>query len=299
MIRVENIAKQYGTVRALAGVDFQVQRGETFGIIGPNGAGKTTLLKILLGLVRPDRGTVRVDGVDLTSDPRGVRRLMGYVPQRAVFEEGATGIEALRFLARLRSVPEAGVVAYAAQARVEHLLDRPVGTLSGGQRQRLSLAASLLGDPPVLLLDEPTASLDPQATADFRALVERLAAEGRTMILCSHLLADVERLCHRVLVLLDGQVAAVESMTRAEAVTLHVTVTDAEAARAVIAEFGDCVVLGGSGALRAELPPGEQLRLLVKLHQAGVGVSSFETRRPTLEERFLATVANKEVSGEP
>jgi ABC-type multidrug transport system ATPase subunit len=149
-----------------------------------------------------------VDEVDLTSDPAGVRRKMGYVPQRAVFEEGATGIEALRFLARLRSIPEGVVTAYAAQAGVEHLLDRPVGTLSGGQRQRLSLAASLLGDPPVLLLDEPTASLDPQATADFRALVLRLAAEGRTMILCSHLLADVERLCDRVLVLLDGRVAA-------------------------------------------------------------------------------------------
>jgi ABC-type multidrug transport system ATPase subunit len=212
MIRVDGVSKSYGRIRALDGVSFEIPRGETFGIIGPNGAGKTTLLKILLGLVRPDRGTVSVDGVDLVRDPVAVRRTMGYVPQRAVFEDNATGAEVLRFLSRLRNVPEGHAAAHAAQAGVDDLLERRVGTLSGGQRQRLSLAAALLGDPPVLLLDEPTASLDPEATAEFRSLVQRLAAQGRTLLLCSHLLADVERLCHRALVLLDGKVAAVESM---------------------------------------------------------------------------------------
>ncbi|MFN2370793.1 MAG: ABC transporter ATP-binding protein [Candidatus Krumholzibacteriia bacterium] len=214
MIRAEALVKRYGPVHALRGVAFTVARGETFGIIGPNGAGKTTLLKVLLGLVRPDAGTVAIDGVDLAADPVRLRRAVGYVPQRDGFDEGATGREALAFLARLRGVPAAEVAARARSVGVEALLDRPVGTLSGGQRQRLSVAASLLGDPPVLLLDEPTASLDPRATAAFRALVAELAAAGRTIVLCSHLLDDVERLCSRVMVLLDGKVAAIETVDR-------------------------------------------------------------------------------------
>jgi ABC-type multidrug transport system ATPase subunit len=216
MIRVEGLVKSYGSVQAVRGVDFRVAPGETFGVIGPNGAGKSTLLKILLGLVRPDQGTVSVDGIDLFARPVEARRRMGYVPQRDGFDEGSTGRQALRFLARLRGVDPGSVGACAALVGVEQLLDRMVGTLSGGQRQRLSLAASLIGEPPVLLLDEPTASLDPRATAEFRRLVERLGKEGRTIVLCSHLLGDVERLCDRVLVLLEGKVAALESVDAME-----------------------------------------------------------------------------------
>ncbi len=215
MIRVDDLAKRYGRVEALRGVSFEIPAGETLGIIGPNGAGKTTLLKILLGLVRPDRGSVRVHDLELTREPVAVRRLIGYVPQFDGFDEAATGREALRFLARLRGAKD--IEGPAAAVGVRDLLDRVIGTLSGGQRQRVSLAAALIGDPPVLLLDEPTASLDPRANADFRDLMRRLGEEGRTLLLCSHLLADVEQLCSRVLVLLDGKVAATESIAPIQA----------------------------------------------------------------------------------
>ncbi|MDX9978455.1 MAG: ABC transporter ATP-binding protein [Lentisphaeria bacterium] len=217
MIEAAGLTKRYGQVQALRGVDFTVARGETFGIIGPNGAGKTTLLKVILGLVRPDAGRVAIDGVELSQEPVRLRRAVGYVPQRDGFDEESTGREALVFLASLRGVQAAEVVARARTVGVEELLDRRVGTLSGGQRQRLSVAAALLGDPPVMLLDEPTASLDPRATAAFRTLVADLAAAGRTIVLCSHLLDDVERLCGRVLVLLDGRVATIEEVDKAGA----------------------------------------------------------------------------------
>ena len=206
MIKATDLSKRYKTVQALDGVSFHAERGETLGVIGPNGAGKTTLIKILLGLVRPDAGKVTLGGLDLVQHPTAARRLVGYVPQRDGFESGATGRESLSFLARLRGVDKGVIQVHCQRVGVAELLDRPVGTLSGGQRQRLSLAASLLGDPPILLLDEPTASLDPRANAEFRSLVTELASEGRTILLCSHLLADVERVCHRVLVLLDGRV---------------------------------------------------------------------------------------------
>ena len=212
MIRATGLSKRYGAVQALQDVGFGVAAGETLGIIGPNGAGKTTLLKVMLGLVRPDAGQVVIAGCDLAVEPVKLRRMIGYVPQHHGFEERSSGRDSLGFLARLRGVPLDEVETRAASVGVAPLLDRPVGTLSGGQRQRLSVAAALLGDPPVLLLDEPTASLDPRATAGFRKLVISLAGEGRTIILCSHLLDDVERLCDRVLVLLDGRVATVETV---------------------------------------------------------------------------------------
>ena len=210
MIQVVGVSKRYGAVQALDAVGFAVPAGQTLGVIGPNGAGKTTLLKILLGLVRPDTGTVTIDGTTLARDPIGLRRRIGYVPQHDGFEERSTGRQALDFLARLRGVGLSEVEGCARAVGVDHLLARQVGTLSGGQRQRLSVAAALLGAPPVMLFDEPTASLDPRATASFRDLVGQMGRDGRTILLCSHLLGDVERLCDRVIMLLDGKVAAQE-----------------------------------------------------------------------------------------
>ena len=294
MIQVQGIEKRYASVIALAGVTFSVERGETLGIIGPNGAGKTTLLKILLGLVRPDKGQISVNGIDLGRDPRGVRGLIGYVPQRAVFEDMHTGWDALGWIARFRGVNTEAIAACATEAKVEHLLDRRVGTLSGGQRQRLSLAAALLGDPPVLLLDEPTASLDPEATATFRRLVERLGDEGRTILLCSHLLADVERLCDRVLVLLEGRVAAIEQTSRTEAPVLCLTVQDVAAARRAIFDFGDRVRLNEGGEIEARLDAANAAQLLGRLHAFQAGVTHLQLQRATLEDRFLATLADTE-----
>jgi ABC-type multidrug transport system ATPase subunit len=212
------------------------------------------------------------------------------VPQKDGFEERSTGREALAFLARLRGVDGAQVDEYARMVGVDELLERPVGTLSGGQRQKLSLAAALLGDPPVLLLDEPTASLDPRATAGFRKLVERLATEGRTIVLCSHLLSDVERLCHRVLILLDGRVEGVEPKRAPGPADLFVDIDNTAKARDLLTSFGaETTWMNGSGLL-ARMSGEDQVRLLALLSAAGVPIRSFETRRPSLEERFLEAV---------
>ena len=296
MIHVHDLAKRYGAVEAVRGVSFSVEAGETFGIIGPNGAGKSTILKMLLGLVRPDRGTVTVDGVDLRRDPVALRARIGYVPQRDGFDEAATGREALRFLARLRRVDPAEVETRAREVGVEDLLDRRIGTLSGGQRQRMSVAAALLGDPPVLLLDEPTASLDPRATAEFRGLVERLAEEGRTVLLCSHLLADVERLCDRVLVLLDGRVAATETLGGPVPSRLEIRVDDPGSLNGELRPFGEAVRRTPDGRVIAELSPADQVRLVLALAQGGRVIHSLETRRVSLEDRFLRAVGNENES---
>jgi ABC-type multidrug transport system ATPase subunit len=235
MIHVESLRKRYGGVTAIDGLSFDVAAGETFALIGPNGAGKTTTLKCLLGLVRPDDGRIAIGPHSLAPSEPAARASLGYVPQRVEFPTGRTAAEVLGFFAALRGLPPAAVGEALARVGMGELAARRASELSGGYVQRLSLAQALLGDPSLLVLDEPTASLDPQATWEFRSLVLELKANGKTIVLCSHLLSEVERLADRVLILVGGRAAAVESMAALRERQL-------EATRRLLAHDGDARV---------------------------------------------------------
>jgi ABC-type multidrug transport system ATPase subunit len=213
MIRVESIVKRYGAVTAVDRLSFEVEAGETFALVGPNGAGKTTALKILLGLARPDRGRVAIGPRGLPPHDAEARRDLGYVPQRADFPPARTVAEVLRFFAELRGLPPGAVERALSRVGLESHRGRLAGTLSGGYTQRLSLAQALLADPALLVLDEPTASLDPEATWEFRTLLEQLRDERKTVVLSSHLLSEVERVADRVLILHDGRQAGLARMS--------------------------------------------------------------------------------------
>jgi ABC-type multidrug transport system ATPase subunit len=212
MIRATGLAKRYGTVAAVEDLSFEVESGEVFALIGPNGAGKTTTLKILLGLTRPDSGTVSIGNPGRSPEEAGARHGLGYVPQRVEFPPMRSVREVLEFFADLRGLPRAAVARALERVGLEAYATRRACQLSGGYTQRLSLAQALLGDPALLVLDEPTASLDPEATWEFRSLIEQLHREGKTVVLSSHLLAEVERIADRVLVLLDGRKAGLTRM---------------------------------------------------------------------------------------
>jgi ABC-type multidrug transport system ATPase subunit len=212
VIEVRGVSKRYGAVTAVRELSFHVARGETFALIGPNGAGKTTTLKMLLGLVRPDTGSIAIGPDRLPPTSPRARAQLGYVPQSVEFPPGRTVSEVLAFFSDLRGLPREAVRRALSRTGLEPLAARRASELSGGYTQRLSLAQALLGDPALLVLDEPTASLDPEATWEFRSLVQSLQKEGRTILLCSHLLAEVERVAHRVLILVDGRAEAVESL---------------------------------------------------------------------------------------
>jgi len=296
MIRVEHLSKRYGPVTAVDALSFAVDAGETFALIGPNGAGKTTTLKILLGLARPDAGTVSIGPEHLPPSNPLARRSLGYVPQRVQFPAGRTVREVLDFFADLRGLePDAS---HRALERVGMLdiADRHASQLSGGYTQRLSLAQALLGDPALLVLDEPTASLDPEATWEFRSLIERLSTEGKTILLCSHLLSEVERVADRVLILVNGRCAALERIDdlrrRQVSATRMIARLDETPERAL-------QILQGCGfearaiderALSLEAANGRGLEALEALRAAGVSLRSFEQDRPTLEEIFLLAV---------
>ena len=206
MIRGRDLVVTLGGRRILDHVDFQVARGEAVALIGQNGAGKTTVLRFLLGLVR-GRGDVTIAGIDPASDPVAARRLIGYMPQTPAFlEETARG--SLSLLARLREVREPGIDALLARVGLVEHARRSVRTFSTGMKQRLSLAAALIGDPPILVLDEPTASLDLAGQRELLALLGRLRAEGRTLLMTSHRAAEIRALCDRAIVLDQGRVIA-------------------------------------------------------------------------------------------
>jgi ABC-type multidrug transport system ATPase subunit len=192
----------------LDGVGFQVRRGEAVALVGANGSGKTTVLRCLLGLV-PFTGRAQIGGHDVVREPVAARTLTGYLPQRPAFGD-MTAEEALRFLAKLRRVPVEGVLPALSRVGLERYATASARTFSGGMQQRLSLAAALLADPPVLLLDEPTASLDRAGQQSFLELAASLRDEGRTLLLASHRAGEIAQLTSRVIELHEGRPLASE-----------------------------------------------------------------------------------------
>jgi Cu-processing system ATP-binding protein len=208
MIRFEELTKSYGRQRAVRSLSFAVEAGEAVALLGPNGSGKTTTLKAAAGLIHPTSGRVWIGRPEReASDPRA-RRAISYLPQKVSFPDALTGAETLQFYRRLRGAPPARVGAALRFASLNGAADRAVGTYSGGMVQRLGLAVAVLPEAPVLLLDEPTAALDPDGLCAFYGLVERRRGEGHTLLFTSHQLGDVERLADRFLLLVEGGLAA-------------------------------------------------------------------------------------------
>jgi ABC-2 type transport system ATP-binding protein len=207
---VQGLEKSYKEVRALRGVDFDVARGSIFALLGANGAGKTTVIRILSTLLKPDAGTATVAGFDLATHPAKVRESISLTGQFAAVDEILTGRENLILVARLRRVQDAGQLADDLLARFQ-LTDaakRRVATYSGGMRRRLDIAMSLIGNPPVIFLDEPTAGLDPQGRLEVWNSVKELAGQGTTVLLTTQYLDEAEQLADRIAILQEGRIIA-------------------------------------------------------------------------------------------
>ncbi|HYP73789.1 MAG TPA: ATP-binding cassette domain-containing protein [Microbacterium sp.] len=207
-VRFTGIEKSYGDLHVLRGVDLEVRRGSIFALLGSNGAGKTTLVRILSTLTAMDAGIAVIDGRDVASDPAGVREAISLTGQFAAVDEVLTGRENLVMVARLRHLARPGAIADDLLARFG-LADaggRAAGTYSGGMRRRLDIAMSLIGDPPVIFLDEPTTGLDPQARLEVWDTVRRLAGAGTTVLLTTQYLDEAEQLADRIAILHDGRI---------------------------------------------------------------------------------------------
>jgi len=210
MIEVQGLVKIYGTLRAVDGVSFQVNRGDILGFLGPNGAGKSTTMKMITGFLSPTAGKAFVGGHDVTVDPVTVKRMIGYLPENAPAYPEMTVEEFLGFIAETRGFR----TEEQRRPRIEHVIDlchlaqvrrQTFETLSKGFKQRVGFAQALLHDPPVLVLDEPTDGLDPNQKFEVRNLIKRMAAE-KTIILSTHILEEVEAICTRIIIITRGKV---------------------------------------------------------------------------------------------
>jgi ABC-2 type transport system ATP-binding protein len=207
VLELRDIAKSYGSRRALANVTLAVRAGEAVLLVGRNGAGKTTLLRIATGYLDPDAGRVTIDGVDVLRSRARAQARLGYLPEHAPAPAELTVRAHLRSRARIKGVRAAGVEAAMRAAAVDSAAERPIGNLSKGYRQRVGLADALLGEPPLLVLDEPTSGMDPLQTRELRDHLVR-AAKERAVLVSSHAVADLEGLAARIAVLRDGALVA-------------------------------------------------------------------------------------------
>ena len=211
MIKASGICKAYGPVQALRNVSFQVDAGEIVGLLGPNGAGKTTLMKVLTGYLQPDEGRVTIDDLDVLTDTLAVQRRIGYLPENAPLYPEMSVQAHLKMMADLRLIPASEKPALLSRAvratALEGYLTRQIGQLSKGFRQRVGLAQTILHNPMLLILDEPTAGLDPIQIVEVRHLIRRLAQRS-TILLSTHILSEVEAVCDRVIILINGEVRA-------------------------------------------------------------------------------------------
>ncbi len=211
MIEANGICKSYGPIQALRNVSFQVGAGEIVGLLGSNGAGKSTLMKVLTGYLQPDEGQAYIDNLDVVSDTLAVQDRVGYLPESAPLYPEMSVQAHLSMIADLRRVPRSEKLAMLSRAvratSLEDQLTRPVGHLSKGYRQRVGLAQTILHNPKLLILDEPTAGLDPIQIVEVRHLIRGLAQRS-TVLLSTHILSEVEALCDRVIIMLNGEIRA-------------------------------------------------------------------------------------------
>ena len=285
-VELLEIAKRYGAVTALEEVSLPLLEGEALALVGHNGAGKTTLMKLILGLVRPTAGTVRVFGADPAGLGGGeIRRWIGFLPESVVFAGAMTGLEVLRFYLALRGEPAAAAGPLLERVGLEAAARRRVATYSKGMRQRLGLAQALIGQPRVLLLDEPTTGLDPTLRHTFYAIIAELRAGGCALLLSSHALAELEHRVDRVAILEEGRLVAVGTLAelRAKAglpVRIRVTLQNS-APTAPLRQLGGEPI--GDGVVELRVANGAKLEMLGRLAGCGAPIEDVEVLPPSLD----------------
>ena len=310
-IVVEEVTKHYGRRKALDDVSLAVPQGSVLALLGPNGAGKTTLVRVLTTLIRPDRGRALVGGYDVVAEAAMVRRSIGLVGQHAAVDEYLTGRENLALVARLLRMGRAETRQQASAALetfgLTDVADAPAATYSGGLRRRLDIAVTLLAKPAVMFLDEPTTGLDPASRRDVWTLVERLVADGTTILLTTQYLEEADRLADTVAVIDHGRLIATgtpdELKARLGGDTVQIRLADAatphEAAKTLHTTMAIDAVEHNDGTIEMRVPEGAALlpEALRQLDSHGFAVTAAEVRRPVLDDVFLALTGERPLSG--
>jgi Cu-processing system ATP-binding protein len=301
------VHKRYGALHAVDGVDLTVRAGEIFGLIGHNGAGKSTLFKMLLGLTPPTAGQILINGSAVNGRTfRQTRRQLGYLPENVVLYDNLSGLETLNFFARLKGAPLQQCLPMLEQVGLAQAINRPVREYSKGMRQRLGFAQALLGDPRVLFLDEPTNGLDPQAIRDFYVTLRALRDTGVTIIISSHILAELQERIDRLAIMSAGKIQASGTVAQLReqvhmplTITLRLAPADIALARLALShltEIGIVVAANVDSAIKADAetdsltvrcPRDAKMVALAAILGLGARLLDLSIREPSLEEVFF------------
>ena len=295
VIVARGVRKHYGPIHAVDGVDLEVRSGELFGLIGHNGAGKSTMFKMMLGLIPLTAGEIRIDGAPVPgSDFRTVRRKIGYLPENVVLYDNLTGTETLDFFARLKGVSTANNAAVLERVGLMHAAKRRVREYSKGMRQRLGFAQALLGKPRILFLDEPTTGLDPEAIRGFYAILRQLKSEGVTMVITSHILAEIQERVDRLAIMAAGKVQATgtvqalrEQMDLPLWFDVRVAPEDFEAVRDALGGLPVGAIEARDGHVAVQCARDAKMAVIAALATLNGKVRDLTVREPSLEDVFF------------
>ena len=301
IVDAANITKQYGDFKALDDLSLQVERGGVWALLGPNGAGKTTFLKCLLGL-KEFSGEIKIDGYNIQKDPKKAKNQIGYVPQHPSLYNEMSVQESLRYFGDMRDVKRSRLRELLEFVGLELWARQPVGALSGGMQQRLMLAVALLSDPPILLLDEPTANLDVNRQVEFRNLISLLVKEGKTVILTTHLLGDVDHIAEKIMLLNKGKLvvkSSVSDLFKQLDLTsqMFVEITDPAKEQDAISALekagaNDIQVKGSWFEMRID--PSKKISVIDNLREKDCTINDFKIEEPNLEDAFKKITSGEE-----
>lgn len=294
-IEVLGVSKHYGALHAVDGVDLAVEHGEIFGLIGHNGAGKSTLFKMMLGLVQPSAGNILINDNAVTGAAfRQTRRKLGYLPENVVLYDNLSGIETLKFFAKLKGADLAECAPILEKVGLTHAHHRPLREYSKGMRQRLGFAQALLGQPNVLFLDEPTNGLDPQAIRDFYSILRSLRDDGVTIIITSHILAELQERVDRLAIMSAGKIQAVGSVSQLRqqmhmplTITLQLAAQDLAAAQAALLHLTEVSHTVTNEGLVLRCSRHHKMEVLTALHSLGKKLIDIQVQEPSLEDVFF------------
>ena len=314
---IEHLTKQYGSFTALNDLNLSLNSGEILGLIGPNGAGKTTTIKILVGLIRPTHGVAKIDGVDCVKDSQKIKRLVGYMPDTFGSYDNMRVREYLDFFGATFGIPlkirTKRIEEVMEITNTTYMKDRFVESLSHGMQQRIGLARTLIHDPKVLILDEPVNGLDPQARIEMRDLLIQLSQRGKTLLVTSHILPELARICSRVAIMTHGKLRAfgtVDEIGRqvSQQRTMELNLVSAEqisAAAAIVRQMIEPnaeateVPAEATVRFRTALPEAELSRVLAQLIQGGIHVTQFREVQTDLEEAFMSFARPQDAASKP
>jgi len=299
MIRVEDLQKSYGSLRAVDGISFEIPEGELFGFLGPNGAGKTTSLSMISGLLKPDRGRVSIGEIDVWHSPKEAKRILGLVPQDLALYEELTARENLMFWGSLFHLPrselKANIDVWLGRVGLADRAKEAVSKFSGGMKRRLNLAIGLVHNPKVVLLDEPTVGIDPQARKNILDIIREIAKEGSTILFTTHHLEEAEALCDRIAIIDHGKIletGSVEELAKVvgdgDIVSINGSFTAVQLKTILENESVNILSAAERTATMSLSHGGMNIAaLLQKFNEAEIEVTDISMQKPSLESVFL------------